>query len=377
MISPDKCCGCGGCVNICPTNAINMTANADGFSVPIVDSEKCILCNACEWVCPERNHIEKQNYSQKFFAAYINEVLTRVESSSGGIFSALSDYVLENNGYVVGVSMDNDFIARFHIASNKNERNRFLKSKYVQSETGTIYKQVKDLLNQDHLVLFSGLPCQVAALRLFLKREYNNLFTVDLLCHGVTSASLFKDYLKYKERYGNKIISYEFRARDENRGWEKTCFKATYADGQTEVLTNRNDYYWGLFYRRIGHRDSCLNCKYKSTNRLGDITLGDFWGVKEHFPKLDIYNGVSLVSVNSDKGDQLLHNIGEVITMIPCNGIDVVPDTMKSVGKPYRFRKQFFDMYREKGFSVACFVHVFLSHICIKLPLVKRFFEVK
>lgn len=373
MIDNKNCTGCGACSNVCPKGAIYMGLDKNGFMVPVIDSDKCMHCNLCENTCPRINLANANNTEQEFYAAYHKDVETRRASSSGGLFTAISDYVLEIGGVVVGVKQDNDLSAVMCIADSIEERNQFRKSKYVQCRTGNIYKEIKDILDSGRVVLFTGVPCQVTALRLFLRKSYENLYCIDILCHGSPSEDLFKEYIQEKEKkVRKKVKHYNFRDRHKTLGWKKTVFSIDYTDGSKEVVNSRLDNYWGLFYRNVAHRDSCYTCRHKTPARPGDITLGDFWGVEKHIPDIDTFNGVSLVVINTTKGKELFNNLSNSVDSICCDICDDLPQTMVENNPPYKYRKNFFSMRRHFGLATACFVHVFLFRVGMKLHLIKK-----
>lgn len=373
MIDRDNCCGCGVCSNACPKQAISIIVDDYGFTEPIVNAKKCINCGVCDSVCPRLNKPKAYKQDQSFYAAYHNNLGTRKTSSSGGLFTAISDYVLDCGGAVVGVDQNKNLVSEMGIALTKAERDNFKKSKYVQCRTGNIYREIKSRLDSGQLVLFTGVPCQVSALKLYLKREYDNLICIDILCHGVPSESIFLDYIRYKEKKEKqRIIKYNFRDRHPTLGWKKTVFSVEYEDGKIEQIDGRFDYYFGLFYRNIAHRDSCFSCLHKTKDRVGDITIGDFWGVEDVIQGIDTFNGVSLLVVNSDKGRKIFDCIKKSITAFPCDISNNLPQTMKENNQPYQFRESFFRMRKKRGFAFACFFHVFLFRIAMKLHLLKK-----
>ena len=373
MIDQTNCCGCGACSNICPKEAIKMNLDGNGFIFPEIDQEKCIQCKLCEKTCPRLSLLKCNVAGQTYYAAYSKDLEVRKHSSSGGLFSAISDYIIDNGGYVVGVKENEDLSLSMEIVSTKEERNRFRKSKYVQCLTGNIYSAVKEKLDEGKLVLFTGLPCQVAALRLFLRKDYKNLICVDILCHGIPSEALFKDYIEWKEKKANKkIVKYNFRDRHNELGWKKTVFSAEYSDGSKEIIDSRYDYFFGLFYRDIGHRDSCFKCVHRNINRPGDITLGDFWNVEKFFPDIDTFNGVSLLIVNNDKGKDLIKRISSTIELKQCDLSRDLPVTMLENNPPNKYRDKFFALRKKRGFSFACFIYVFLFRVAMKLHLVPK-----
>lgn len=245
----------------------------------------------------------------KVFAVQHKAEEIRARSRSGGIFTALSDYVLENNGVVYGCVLVRDFSAVHMRAENKNDRNRMRGSKYIQSCMGDTFKLVKDDLESGRTVLFSGTSCQVAGLQGFLGKDYHNLFCVDIVCHGVPSLKVWKKYLVWQEeRIGSKVMSVDFRNKTDF-GWRDHVETLWFENGQkvsSKIFTT-------LFYGHTILRPSCYECPFKSVVHPGDITIADYWGIEKAAPEFDDNKGVSLVLVNSDKGDGYFKKVMEII----------------------------------------------------------------
>lgn len=298
-----SCTGCACCYNICNHNAIMMQEDMEGFLQPIVNQETCVECGLCLQRCPELNKISLPE-SSNCYAAYSHQF--QRNGSSGGIFSAIANYILENEGIVYGAAFDAKFQLH-HIAVDKKEDMQPLRgSKYLQSNIGSIYKPIKATLHKGRKVLFVGTPCQVMGLRSYLGHDYINLITIDLICHGVPSQISFDKWIKTIETAKGHIEGFSFRKLD---GWS-TPPRYIKNNKEKPLRYNYEVYMWA-FYKSYLFRESCYQCKYANLNRPGDITLGDFWGIGTHeipFKQSQRY-GISLVLSNTDKGYQMLEKI--------------------------------------------------------------------
>lgn len=305
LLEKNLCTGCGVCSNICPYNAIEMKADREGFLFPEIN-EKCMQCGLCAKRCPQLSKSDCNKREQEFFAVQANEML-RARGSSGGVFAALAEKVIMEKGIVCGAAFDKTCRTLSHIAVDDLESlTRLYKSKYVQSDTGSIYQRVKEYLDKGKLVLFSGCPCQVDGLKKFLNKDYEKLITVDILCHGVPSPMAYNRFLDEVSENGKKeIVSVD--SRDKKYGWG-TLLGVTFSD-----KTVHFDYYKGNYFRAflsgLSMRESCYNCIYSQSARVGDITLGDFWGAKEYDLSLDDGKGTSLVLCNTQKGKDFLDSV--------------------------------------------------------------------
>ena len=308
------CTGCMACYNSCSHNAIEIVNDKEGFLQPVVKADKCVECKLCENSCPVMTPLGPRDTSLSVYAAWYEK--DRCVSSSGGAFSAFARMILAHNGIVVGAAFDKVLHLR-HIAIDSVEGLSALRgSKYVQSEIGDSFKIIRQYLNDGKKVLFCGTPCQVAGLRGFLKKDYENLLAVDLICHGVPSDSVFQNYLKkLNNRLGNnkrkeRIEKYEFRNCD---GWDKTPSIVFANNKRKRYLYNVDALYLESFNRGAIFRESCSLCRYATIPRIGDVTLGDFWGIGRHGMKFNhnVMKGVSLILVNTEKGQNALTAIGE------------------------------------------------------------------
>lgn len=317
-IKKNDCCGCGTCCCICPKKAIKMVENSEGFLYPEIDEEKCIKCGLCKKKCPIISKIEVKNYEQKAYAIKAKNRENQIRSSSGGFFSTVAEYVLDNCGYVYGVEVDNRFNVNHIRIDSKDDIKMIRGSKYVQSNILTIMNDIREKLDNDNLVLFVGTPCQVAGLYSFIGKKYENLITCDLICHGVPSPKLFKEYIKYLEKkYKKTIAKYEFRNK-EKKGWGYTS-KITFTDKTIKYINNDFDIYCSNFLENNISRESCYTCRYSNLNRVGDITMGDYWGVSSIHKSFNDRNGVSLIIINSEKGEKYFNNIKDNLLFYETN----------------------------------------------------------
>lgn len=304
--SPDACCGCGACINICPVDAITMRDDEYGFRYPYVNADLCITCKKCEKVC---DFVKTENVGMsplKAYAAVHKDFSVLNKSSSGGVFSALVEYVLSQNGAVCGCIFDESLNAIHVCVEEEKDIISMRKSKYLQSDIGFIYREVKGRLDNQQLVLFTGTPCQVAAVKSFLApKKYDNLLTMDLICHGVPSQQMFNKYLEYLEqKYRTKIIGFDFRSK--RYGWQRYSTEFTDYRKKTKNLGKFNEFYMPAFTGGNIVRPSCFSCKYACKERVGDITAGDFWGQEKSHLSLDAKKGLSLCIINTQKAIDLL-----------------------------------------------------------------------
>ena len=302
-----ECCGCHACYNICPHNAIEMAEDEKGLLYPKLNEEKCIKCGLCKKVCPILNTDKIQNIPEAYASINKNEQI-RQESSSGGIFTLIAEQILDKNGVVFGAAFNEKFEVNHCVVKNKEELDKLRGSKYVQSKIKDTYKEAKKYLEEDYYVLFTGTPCQIEGLKRFLMKNYDKLYTQDIICHGVPSPKVWKEYVEFrKEKDNQEPIEISFRNKEEY-GWKKFSMMFKYEKGKyTSNL--KEDYFMKLFLTNVILRDSCYECSFKKKNRVSDITLADFWGVEDILPEMDDNKGTSLVIVNSKKGREIFEKI--------------------------------------------------------------------
>ena len=309
-----KCTGCSACANICPQDCITMKPDEEGFLYPDINYDNCISCYKCKNICPIDKENTTYNYdSPVFFSAKSKNKVALLNSSSGGVFYLLAEYIIKQDGYVYGCIFDEEFKA-IHIGVNNFENmSRMCGTKYVQSDVGNIYRDVKVRLDQNIPVLFTGTPCQIAGLNYFLSsKQYENLFLVEVLCHGVPSPVLFQKHIKYLEyKHKGRVTLYTMRSK-KKFGWG--CENRTYYEinknGEVKGYHPLITEYFSAFFYGISLRPSCYICKYATPKRYADLTLGDFWGAwykyKKSFPE-----GLSVVAVNNLKGLNLFKKVEE------------------------------------------------------------------
>ena len=346
-----KCTGCTACESICPVGCINMKTTKDGFLYPHVETDACINCNLCNTVC----HISKSVVGNpvRSFLSFSNEDKIRKYSTSGGFFSLISDWILENNGVVYGATFTEEYDVVHSRAIDENDRNKMRFSKYTQSNiSGTLDSVSRDLLS-DKLVLFTGTPCQVSGLNHFLESKNistDNLYTCDFICHGVPSPRLWHDYLHFvMKKHHDKIVGINFR--DKINGWHKPQLTITMQNHMQSNPEAKEPFYF-LFYNGCVLRESCYTCQYTNLNRPSDITMGDCWGIENSHPELDDNKGLSLLLVNTAKGDEL-------ISLFKSRNNDFFTISIEDIHQPHlskparksKKRNQFWDEYQRKPFK--------------------------
>ena len=309
ITSKEDCCGCTACANICPKGAITMKEDNEGFLYPTIDKEKCIQCGLCKKICPILNKQKFNDFKQKAYLFQNKNEETRKDSTSGGFFSAIAEYVIKNNGIVIGASFDENWKVKHTEARNIEEISKFRKSKYVQSDLRDIYKKIKGYLNKDKMVCFSGTPCQIAGLKAFLQKDYDKLITVDIMCHSVPSPLYFEKYKKYicDKLNAKKILDINFRDKSKY-GYKYSLMtiktdKGTYSEGID------TDPYLRAFFKDFSVRPSCYNCKFKTQKRVSDITIWDCFNINEIDNSFNDDKGTTRILIQSQKG---LNNLNKL-----------------------------------------------------------------
>lgn len=346
-----NCTGCTACYNICPKQSITMQSDHEGFLYPLVDDKTCIECGLCEKVCPVINYEStSKNEVISAYAAHHKNKDTWYLSSSGGAFSSIVEYIYAKGGVVYGAAYNDEFQVCHERAESKDEALKFRGSKYSQSALYDVFKAVKNDLILGKLVLFSGTPCQIAGLQSFLRKDYENLLTVDLICHCVPSPKVFKDYIKYIERkYQKKIV--HINMKDKTEGWPVQSPRIYFDDG-TSLFGEYDSFLWEkIFYSYLAVRPSCHKCKFANLNRVGDITIGDYWRVEKIHPEFNHPNGVSLVLVNTDKGHKCFTCISDSLDYTNTNAQKALPNTLLYTTKPNPRRSNFWKDYSNLSFE--------------------------
>jgi coenzyme F420-reducing hydrogenase beta subunit len=322
LCDPEHCYGCSACANICPNNCIGMDENNEGFLVPHVTEETCTDCGACYNICPAQNiehHRNKKAIAGEIYTAVHKNRDIHAHSSSGGVFTSLAYKMFEDNGVVCGVVFNEDVNGCYHtLAYNEADIAPMRRSKYVQSGKGLVFNEIRKLLRKGTKVLFAGTPCEVHGLKLFLGEDDEKLITVDLLCAGVSSPKFYRKYVNHlQHRFGAKISTYNFR--DKTNGWRPLTVAACFNNGRIHREIYRKDPYGRADYLKIGKRITCYDCPYSNSNRIGDLTIGDFWKIKELNRKLFNPMGVSIVSVNTAKGIDFWNKLKDIDKNKICN----------------------------------------------------------
>lgn len=300
-----ECCGCNACGDVCATHAITFVKDEEGFLNPVIDHSLCTECNLCEKVCPSINVGKIRNEFEKpiCFAAIHKNLDIRFDSTSGGAFSALAKKAYQQKYYVGGAIWNDDWTVSQYISNNRKDLEKLRSSKYIQSDAQGIYKRIKELLVAGEKVLICGTPCQIAGLKSFLRKDYENLVTIDFICQYVNSPLVWSKYIEYIEKEHNSKVIY---IKDKNKeiGWRKLCNKVVFENGDV-IYDEYNVNHFRRCYMQLGvaSRPACYHCKYKGFPRIADITIADFWGVEKYLPKeFDNNLGTSLIMCNSKKG---------------------------------------------------------------------------
>lgn len=351
IIDKSECCGCHACYSVCPKNAIKMIEDENGFKIPKINKKLCINCGKCDKVCPIKNTINVEN-KPVAYAAYNKDEDTRLNSSSGGIFSLLAEYILNLNGVVFGAKFNENFEVVHDYITKKEDIPKLRGSKYVQSVIGNSYKDAKFFLEEGKYVLFTGTPCQIEGLLKYLNKEYDKLYTQDIICHGVPSPKVWNKYLKYRQNIDNaKIENVEFRNKKYS-GWEnyEVCFKY---ENKIYHIDHNKDSYMKAFLRDASLRDSCYACKFKSVNRASDVLLADFWGINNLMPDFNDKKGLNLLIVNTTKGENLIKNIDHLIEKRKVDVNQAIKYNKSCVEscKIPKMRETFFENINENNFE--------------------------
>lgn len=345
-VAEEKCTGCAACQNACPTNAIIMSENQEGFLIPRVSTDLCINCGKCTRVCPTVE-VERNNYLKPLIYAVRGEDDVRKISSSGGMFTMVAEVILDKGGAICGAGFDDNMKLRHVIVEKKDDLLSLCGSKYLQSEIGTVYSEIKSILLENRLVLFVGCPCQVAGLKNYLATEYSGLYTMDLLCHGVPSQKMFSKYLD--EQFEGKVIR-DVKFRDKKYGWTANKIKIVTDEEEYERDVKTDVYEMG-FHKNVFLRKSCSYCKFSEFPRLGDLSIGDFWGIEKIDPNQNDGKGTSMVFVNNKKGQWLL----DKIQAKQIKKIDVdysrLPNRIYAKYDANKYRNRFFSLVANKTMS--------------------------
>ncbi len=353
LIDKSYCCGCASCESICPHHAIEMREDEKGFLYPHVNDALCVNCNLCDKACPiiNRDNTEKVEATPQIYGCYSKNDDDLRSSSSGGLFSVFARHIIQQNGVVYGAAWSKEMQVK-HIRITTIEDLKLLRgSKYVQSNTQGIYQLVKKDLHSGTSVLFSGTPCQIEALRLYLRKDYPSLFTIDVVCHAVPSPLIFKEYITHlQNKYKKRVVA--INLRDKKKGWSRDYHSKIYFDDNTSKFNTTAANLWNrLFFSFCIDRDSCHKCRFTNYQRPGDITLADFWFLEQSHPDKHNSTGVSLTMVNTSQGKSLFQQISDSITYFETSKEMSQQPSLISPTKASPLRDEFWRDYKHRGFK--------------------------
>ncbi len=359
MIAQGKACtGCGACEQICPTGAISMKENDEGFCYPVVDESSCIRCGKCLRHCHlNREKIEVS--SPQAYAVYHKEKEVCFKSSSGGAFSALAESILRDGGLVAGCAYTNHMKPAHILIDSLEHLERLRGSKYVESDLGQIYSQIEKELKKGRRVLFTGTGCQNAGLLSYLGKDYDGLICVDIICHGVPSRWLFQQNVALlEERAGEKMTDFHFRSK-KKVPWGSFRYEAVFSSGKRREGPEESSVYYHHFLKGDSYRESCYQCRYCSFDRPSDLTIADYWGVEKHHPDIPTTQGVSLLMVNSPKGERLFQQIQDTLQVVSSSvewAAEENHNLRRATPRP-EVRDHVYGDIRQSGYSSYCRVY--------------------
>lgn len=349
-----KCCGCCACVDICAHKAITLKNDIEGFWYPELNTDLCSECGLCEKICPELNieKLKKNDYHTpaKTIAAIHKRMDVRWDSTSGGAFSALADAMYEQGGYVSGAIYNDDFSVRNYISNNPEDLVKLRSSKYLQSKAEGLYTEIRTLLRNGERVLACGTPCQMAALRSFLRKDYENLIIVDFICRGVNSPKVYRKYLDSLERkHGGKVVY--VKAKNKELGWRNLTRKVVFDNGAVYYGVSMEDDFRRGYHTNVYCRPSCYTCQYKGFPRMSDITIADYWGIEKVDPNLDNNIGTSMILLNSKKGEDFFELVKDKLEYRETSFQSILPGNPALVSplSPAKIDREQFFIDLDKG----------------------------
>ena len=351
----ENCCGCTACSSICPKDAVVMKRDTEGFSYPYIIEEKCINCGLCANVC-QIDKVKRHDKPIKILAAYNKKTDVRMQSSSGGLFGILASFVEEQNGVIYGVAFTEKFQVVHERAEQKKDWEKFRTSKYVQSDLKNTFVQIRRDLADNRVVLFVGTPCQVEGLNLFLSRtNTDKLIVCDIVCHGVPSPKIWEEYLEYVQKTSKQRIGkVNFREKS-HYGWHNSTITLWDKDSHNIILEETQDenFFSQMFFNDLILRPSCYQCKFANMYRVGDITLGDFWGIEKTHPELDDNKGTSLLLINTKKGKEVFEKLKIEFECAQVNETDCLQPNLCGPSFRPKSREVFWRAYYNHGLEWA------------------------
>ncbi|GFO86204.1 Coenzyme F420 hydrogenase/dehydrogenase, beta subunit C-terminal domain [Anaerostipes butyraticus] len=371
---PFNCTGCHACVNICPKNCISMEDNGEEFLYPLIDMDKCIDCGQCESVCPVINEPELSRQTLAFAIKSRNDS-ERNKSTSGGIFPIFAKYILNQGGIVLGAAYDENFVVYHTFVENKEQLCLLQGAKYSQSKLDDLFLKIKEILQTGRKVLFSGTPCQCTGLKKYLGKEYDDLVTTDLICHGVPSPKVWQAYIDYrsqKENSGQRPTQINMRSKES--GWSRYGYSTEFVYSPDHITRTKNgqDLFMKAFIGNICLRNSCSDCKAKGVERCTDFTLGDYWGIWNQHPEFDDNKGTSVVFVHTEKGRQILNELQDQIDSLQVSLEDAYKENVSMVNssKPHEARDEFIKQVTADDFEEL--VNQYFPTVEVKKPRVMQ-----
>lgn len=350
------CTGCGACAMACPKQAIVYRDDEEGFPTPYINDEKCIECGLCNKVCPAIE-LPETNRIQAAYAAQIKDPDALKNSTSGGVFTALAREIFRRGGVVYGCVWDENYRAVVRKAENENELLPMRGSKYVWSWSGDTFPEIKQYLETGRTVMFTGMPCQTAGLKKYLRKDYENLYLAVFFCGGAPSPFAFREYLKTITKTV-PLDQLDFKLRDKEKYGVGVHISYNSEHGRVHQSYVRNPYFFS-YHTKVFHRPCCYHCQYRYEQRVEDITIGDYWGVEKYHPEFDIRAGVSAMLVNTQKGAELLEAVKKDLVLSETAAADIAVGNNLTLGDKRvefhapKFRAAFFAALKSKGWKAA------------------------
>lgn len=344
ILDKRDCCGCSACANVCPKHCISMVEDSEGFLYPSVDPNDCINCGLCEKVCPINNPIkEQENSEQKAFIVQNYDERVLRESTSGGAFTAIAKWVISHNGVVFGARFNQNFEVEHFAVEKYEDLKLFRNSKYVQSNIGQTFCQVRDYLNDGRMVLFSGTGCQLEGLFHFLRKSYENLYTIDVICRAVPSPLVLRKYLEMQRMHGLQINDVKFR--DKNHGYKYSSMSLFTSNNQDYHEGIDTDSYLRAFFSGMSFRPSCSDCKFRKRYRRTDMTIWDCFTIDEFSKELDNDKGATRILAHSSRAEKIISEMNSDLKIIEVDAEKAIRGVKELTEgpNPHPLREKFFE----------------------------------